>query len=588
MWMRSSPIRIRIFQLSLSVLLAFGLIRALQRVANPAEPIEKTFARMVAAEKEAAHPPLAEDARAWAHADVVLGAGTRIAMAVLAGALLWGAAVTRPEGRALAIFLTGWAGWLPAPCSCPGIPFADLVSAGKIVLVTGGLLRFAALFPRPLTVHDLRSGRRAKRSHAAGRWSRLRAGLARLAGRWRVPARWGGEVLHALGWALLLEVTRTLVQLFIAYPFFVGASWEALQAIDDSVSDWFVLPVAALLFYLRVGREWHPLRPLFQPISPMLADVKARGLLNPTAVWMLAIGIGVLGWLGERYEPLMVGMVVLFIIAWYQGLRLFRIGYALAEELDRRRALWLVQGFFAFAFALILFAFGDDTVHARGLHGLGASRVPMNLSFLFLILGLSIGIFYHGALDPRLVIRRTTLFAGLAVLGTVLFNAMQDLVADTIGGFIGLPQSSTWVAAALVVLILVPLHGPLRRGFDELTTRYLPAIAARDAAQVWQLCVSLPGGHAHEDARLIELLRRAAAKTAGHHGASIIESGPAAIILVFGSELAARAAVSALGTAFEMACDVLAIDAPRLTIETQRVARIQPRPVVDAVASTAG
>ena len=82
------------------------------------------------------------------------------------------------------------------------------------------------------------------------------------------------------------------------------------------------------------------------------------------------------------------------------------------------------------------------------------------------------GVFRHGILDPRLAIRRTTVYGALGVLFIVLFAVVESLVSEILEARLGLPTMlGAALAGATVALIVIPLRGKFSRWMD----RWMPA-----------------------------------------------------------------------------------------------------------------
>ena len=78
-------------------------------------------------------------------------------------------------------------------------------------------------------------------------------------------------------------------------------------------------------------------------------------------------------------------------------------------------------------------------------------------------------VFYRGAVDPRLVVRRTAVYA--IVTGTLVFTfaIFENYVADLMGGFLGLSSGMVQgVGAGAVALLLKPLHDLLGLMFKKV------------------------------------------------------------------------------------------------------------------------
>jgi hypothetical protein len=94
--------------------------------------------------------------------------------------------------------------------------------------------------------------------------------------------------------------------------------------------------------------------------------------------------------------------------------------------------------------------------------------VSWTIANLGLLSCLLLAVFYEGAIDPRLVVRRTAVYSfaiGMAVFLFAMFeNYAVEVVANTLGIREGLLEAA---AGAALALLLKPLHSILTR-FTEL------------------------------------------------------------------------------------------------------------------------
>ena len=85
-----------------------------------------------------------------------------------------------------------------------------------------------------------------------------------------------------------------------------------------------------------------------------------------------------------------------------------------------------------------------------------------------LVLCLAVAIFYRGAIDPALVIRKSTLYGALGVIFIVLFAGIENLIEETVEQRLGLPgMAGSLIAAGGVALALIPLHNKFRKLLDR-------------------------------------------------------------------------------------------------------------------------
>ncbi|HUP88271.1 MAG TPA: hypothetical protein VM100_02920 [Longimicrobiales bacterium] len=147
-----------------------------------------------------------------------------------------------------------------------------------------------------------------------------------------------------------------------------------------------------------------------------------------------------------------------------------RSTYARADAGQRREILWIVMGV---AVGAVLIAVDVALIAAYLLFDVEL-RVWAWDSWLFII-GLFIGslmlqaaVFYRGAIDPALLIRRTML---VGVLGPVLifvFAGIENVAANYLAGWLHFdPRYAGWLAGGTIAVTF----GPLRNRFDSLIAR---------------------------------------------------------------------------------------------------------------------
>ncbi|HLM69606.1 MAG TPA: hypothetical protein VK358_18835, partial [Longimicrobium sp.] len=94
-------------------------------------------------------------------------------------------------------------------------------------------------------------------------------------------------------------------------------------------------------------------------------------------------------------------------------------------------------------------------------------------------------IFFQGALDPRLALKRTTVYAMLAVSGALLFAVVENLASSFIADVLHLSEGfGAAIAGGVVALGFNPVRDWLTRRVENrlgstLPHEELPAAAAR-------------------------------------------------------------------------------------------------------------
>ncbi len=118
---------------------------------------------------------------------------------------------------------------------------------------------------------------------------------------------------------------------------------------------------------------------------------------------------------------------------------------------------WLILG----ALGLLLgIAVLDVELEALGI----IVPIAIFIAPLVLVTCAAIGILRSGAVDPALVLRRSTVYGALGVLGVVAFAGLENALSALVEARLGLPGIiGSMIAGALVAAVLIPVRGPLQR-----------------------------------------------------------------------------------------------------------------------------
>jgi hypothetical protein len=328
-----------------------------------------------------------------------------------------------------------------SPWSTDSIPVwpVTLVFAGDIwwvflLLAAAGFLRFSVLFPRPLTAGELGRIGQVDAGDSMSRWDRwLRRAWAGLLGRDRIQR----------------ERSRTR---------FIDRLSDRLPA---PLRRWARQPVV-----VDAGRLLTEPRRFWTGVTIMAAIPPAVGL----ALEVVAALEG--GPLLIGHPANVVGLLVLIIwglvvmAAPMLGVAALRLGHGLAREADRRRMRWIVESLNAAVWTLMALApfmvlrmLGVDNPVPRYLPAVFGGILP-----LVVVAGFAVAVFYDGALEPRLVIRKSTLY-GLFGFGLAfLFAVTEELVTNHLSASMGLPDGTgTLVASGVIAVVFGAFHGRFNR-----------------------------------------------------------------------------------------------------------------------------
>lgn len=318
-----------------------------------------------------------------------------------------------------------------------------LLIPAALLLGTGAFLRFAVLFPRPLSVAEVRRLGSVRAGDSLGRLDRLVARLVRSRAHSSPPAGWLDRLIRPFPQRLQrvarLEVVTDGGRL-VTEPRLLWGTVAALAAVP-----------ALLALLLEVLPERAGIS-----IPPDHPVVWAGALL----VFLVLIAIP-------------TGLLL--------GIALLRLGYGLAPEADRRRMRWIVEtvnmvvwGAVAMAPFVLLLALGVRSPIIELAPSLIVLLMPV-----IVVTGLAVAVFYDGALDPSLVVRKSTMY-GLFGFGLAfLFGVVEELVTEYVATALGLPDGSgTLVASGAIAVIVGVFHGRLRRVADRVMPGRSPTAQA--------------------------------------------------------------------------------------------------------------
>jgi hypothetical protein len=157
------------------------------------------------------------------------------------------------------------------------------------------------------------------------------------------------------------------------------------------------------------------------------------------------------------------------------GIRNLSSSYKLAPREDRRRVLWLVSGTSAAGWlllggisALVLIPLLDLDVPPWLVPILAGMIVAAPA---VLVATTALALFYAGAVDPGLVLKRSTVAGALGVVGILLFAGMEEALSNWVESRAGLPGM---VGSVLAGAIAAGVMLPFRKGVGRLASRLLP------------------------------------------------------------------------------------------------------------------
>ena len=249
----------------------------------------------------------------------------------------------------------------------------------------------------------------------------------------------------------LLAVTLALLGL----PLIGSGAGAAMSAVG--APEWLFNVLASLGFFLALAAIYR--------LSRSFPYERRSERWGQWAPWIIAVVAWGAVWV--RVLPLTprlgmamaLGVAVACLVNW-------RSMYEAADAEGRRRVLWLAQGLAAFVvlggLQVVLVVLVQTTPLQIPIPGW---EYWLRIVALFAALGfLALAVFYRGALDPGLVLRRTALYGFGGVALVFLFTAVEDLTAAWLADRLVLGESAgSWFAGGVVALLLGPIHAVLSR-----------------------------------------------------------------------------------------------------------------------------
>lgn len=272
-------------------------------------------------------------------------------------------------------------------------------------------------------------------------------GMSRLRQRLELP-QWADAALDAtMPVALFLSV--------VALIWFAGLFPRPLP--PAALADARVLR-RTRLWFLRGGLRWGTALLVFAPAEAVVLTKIYAPPLQQTAEALF-------GWI----RPFLIFLVLVgFAVA---ALNL-RAGYRAADEAGKRRVFWILEGLlagttllvFASALKLVQMATGFNSP-VRDWYGIVLmAGVGVMLSCV------SIAVFFAGAIDPRLAVRRTAVVGAVGVLMVFVFAGAEQLIQDRLAGWLGLSDHLGGVLTGGTVALT---FDPIRRWVERIAGRVL-------------------------------------------------------------------------------------------------------------------
>jgi hypothetical protein len=209
---------------------------------------------------------------------------------------------------------------------------------------------------------------------------------------------------------------------------------------------------------------------VYGPVAGRLIALIMTGTLDVESVLATDAAVRRV-WLAGLVGVATVTMFILPLTAMIVGMRNLGAGYRVAATEERRSLLWLVAGtsiagwmilvpLIAIPFTIIASLSPDWLAYVAGLLLVFAPAV--------LVGSVAVAIFYSGAVDPALVLQRSTIYGILGVMAFVLFTALESLLSNVFVASLGMPGL---VGSILAGCVAAGVLVPLRRALSKMSNR---------------------------------------------------------------------------------------------------------------------
>jgi class 3 adenylate cyclase len=195
--------------------------------------------------------------------------------------------------------------------------------------------------------------------------------------------------------------------------------------------------------------------------------------------------------------------------------------------------------------------------------------IPLQLATLAFVIALALSIFYRGAVDPRLMARRVSMYGVFGTLLAVLFVVLERTLALKVVDFFHLaPDTGSAFAFVGVAVTAVPLKKQADKAVNAVLGRWLPLdsmIAGERRTLVVALCdlsgyTRLSSEDEKQAMLLAALLQRQAATLTKAHGGRVVKSMGDAVMFAFEDARSALQVIEGLHREFPTAAVQLGLE----------------------------
>jgi hypothetical protein len=166
-------------------------------------------------------------------------------------------------------------------------------------------------------------------------------------------------------------------------------------------------------------------------------------------------------------RPIVLAVV---LAAFILGGTNLQLAYRSATREGRRRTFWVIEGFVATVAVFTLASLLKAVQMAGGGQSGEWYSLAVVLAFDVFLGCLTIAMFFSGALDPSLAIKRTAIYGALGLVLVFIFVAVENAVQDHLRAWLHLSDSASGVVIGGTVALTVE---PIKERITRLTERLL-------------------------------------------------------------------------------------------------------------------
>ena len=312
-------------------------------------------------------------------------------------------------------------------------------------------------------------------------------------------------------------------------------------------------------------------------------------MLEPRAAMIAVVLVLVLSVWPAGLFPLLFTLVSLWLAASY-----LRAGFLVADEEGRRRVLWIVNGFSGAFWLMLIGTVGMFLVSvsvgiSHGIaHELGHADdllipywILLGVEWVYIFAMLAIlvsivaAILYRGAMDPGLVLRKTTVYGALGVCLAFVFAILENILSSQVAVRFDMPGATGgWLAGGLTALAIGPLHHLIKRRSDRFIDRLLPARQPGDSRDERVFLLVGLKGYARLSSETPDaastaasLLRKVAQRAANRFGGRVQDRSEGRVELEVADAAEAQSVAGFVEDAYAAAAEMMELPALKVTTE---------------------